>query len=266
MHCARGRTWGCTGECGMTLPQSLPMADHQSALHNCGPSPASVYRTAPAGTVYLLDLYGELHACPLIAKRLRARFTPLCTQDNNQRSLPNEAVVPPACPDAVRSLLSALLHLLEDPQRHGQMPRGRSASGTLRTAMRAFTRHGAGPSPSPCTEEEVLTSIVRLTQRLEQFGSLVPVSALVKWQPRTSINGASSVSSPTGIALPWMPEPPAPLRSAEMRALIRLAWIICVVSYAAPPIVLFGRAPSLRYWRADGMLSVRWLGNTEVVA
>ena len=250
----------------MMLLQSLPMADYQPALHNCGPGPASVYRTAPAGAVYLLDLYGELHACTMFARRLRAPFKPLPTQYDNQRPMPNEAAPPPACPDAVIQLVTTLLHLLEDVQDERHKQRTRSRGGALRTVLRALEQHGAGSSqrPSACTEADALTSIVQLKQRLEQLGSLVSVNALVKWQPRRPFYGAAPVPPPPGNALPWLPEPPAPLRSAEMHALIRLAWIICVVSHAAPPIVLFSRTPSLRYWRADGMLSVRWLGGTEV--
>jgi hypothetical protein len=38
---------------------------------------------------------------------------------------------------------------------------------------------------------------------------------------------------------------------------------VCAFSYMAPPLVLFHRPPSLRYWRADGWLQIRWLGHPE---
>lgn len=239
----------------MTLP-AMPAAhstcaDCQPALHNCGPGPGAVYRTAPAGTVWLLDLFAELHTSRLVPKKLREPFAPFEPEYNERLPVPDVLPAAPSAPNEVVPLIETLLSKAPEPG--AGRPRRRVRNRFCGAGARA-----AGNAARSYTEQDALHAIRQLAQRLGELGCLVPIPALVTWLPRSPLPTSPFNKVRVGEPLPWMPamhqEP------AEHAKPLRLAWLVCAYAYAAPPLVLFSRTPSLRFFRGDGALSLRWLG------
>lgn len=217
---------------------ALLMHDHQSALHNSGAGPRAIYRTAPVGSVHLLDLFAELQQfVQLFPLRLRRRFRPV-NVDLLDR-LPVLEVIPAATstPADVVQVVTLLLAALT-PTTRGATRRASSAN-----------------PPDHATEAEAIAALVALRTHLETLGALGPVTALVSWVHRSDYGSSPFIGHVVGQPLPWLRRSRGP-----KGPLLRLAWIILAVSHAAPPLVRFTRTPSLRYWRPDGALSVRWIG------
>jgi len=229
-------------------PRGQPHAgDHVSALHNCGPSPNAVYRTAPAGQLYLFDLFAELACCTLLPVNYRWRFQHVPTRQDS-------APAPAVTPDVVVRVVAALMLAL---------PGATAAEfrGVLQLPGREVLarRRALFVSNEQYSEAEALLAIGQLAEHLTTLGRLAPVHGLVEWRARPAVRAtAPSCAVDDATALPWL----APLDAAHDHA-VRLAWLVCAFSYTAPPLVLFHRPPSLRYWRADGWLQIRWLGRQE---
>jgi len=221
--------------------------DHVPALHNSGPSPSTVYRTAPAGQLYLLDLFGELARCTLLPVNYRWRFQHVPTRQDG-------APAPAVTPDVVVRVVAALMLAL--PGASAAELRGvLQLPGRIALARRRALFAG----DEQYSEAEALLAIGQLAGHLTRLGRLAPVHGLVEWRARPAVRAiASSLAVDDATALPWL----APLDAAHDHA-VRLAWLVCAFSYTAPPLVLFHRPPSLRYWRADGWLQIRWLGHPE---
>lgn len=210
----------------MSRPRTMAR-DHHPALHNSGPGPLSVFRTAPVGTTHLLDLFGELHARDGLPPALRAVFAPQVTTYARRGK---HSVLIPAAPVAPAGVVHVVAHLraaLPEPARIA-IPRTIAASDAI-AALEALRAHVA------------------------QLGALVPATALVDWQPRYDNATPPWTDHRVGQPLPWL---------SGVASLLQLAWLVCAVSHVAPPLIRFARTPSLRYWRPDGALSVRWLGAT----
>lgn len=205
--------------------------DEAPALHNCGPSPTSVYRTSPVGQLHVLDLYREAQACTLLTPHDREVFVP---QQAN-------------APGAGNTL-------------GGDAPMQTTPAMVVQTVGAVLSKLPRidGVQPPSLTEHDALEAIHQLARRLQQLGRLVPVHGLVSWMPRYGGTNPPLANVRTGQPLPWLPP-----HSDEYDAAIQFAWLLCAYSYAAPPLVLFNRAPSLRYWRADGALQIRWLGQAQ---
>ena len=229
-------------------PRGQPHAgDHVPALHNCGPSPSTVYRTAPAGQLYLLDLFGELAHCTLLPVNYRWRFQHVPTR---QDSAPALAVPPDVVVRIVAALMLALPGASAAELRGVLQLPGRIALARRRALFVGDEQYSMA---------EALLAIGQLAEHLTTLGRLAPVHGLVEWRARpTGRAAASSCAVDEATALPWL----ASLDAAHDHA-VRLAWLVCAFAYMAPPLVLFHRPPSLRYWRADGWLQIRWLGHPE---
>jgi hypothetical protein len=232
----------------MLMPQSVmssPARDTQPVLHNSGQGPSAVYRTAPVGTVHVLRLFEELHRCPRLPEAVRAPFDlsrHLAPRDRAGAAAPRytHSVVLPA---DVEPVVHAVLSLLPEAETQ-------ASPHHVESAGRAADEWGA------------LTAIGMLTQRLQQLGALVVAPMLVTWVPDAPSGSAPPSAAGTGDLLPWLKA--LDVAHPDHAELLRLAWITCAVSHTAPPLVFFRRTPSLRYWRGDGALSVRWLGHAEV--
>jgi hypothetical protein len=220
--------------------------DVQPALHNCGPGPGAVYRTAPAGTVWLLDLFAELHTSRLVHKKLREPFAPFQPEYSERLPVPDVLPASPSTPNDVVPLIESLLHKVSESC--GAQPRRRVRDWFRGTGA-------AGNDARSYTEQDALQGIRQLAQRLGELGCLVPIPALVTWLHRSPMPTSPFAKVRVGEPLPWMPA-----THSEQAKPLRLAWLVCAYAYAAPPLVLFSRTPSLRFFRGDGALSVRWLG------
>jgi len=237
---------------------AMPMiGDTQPALHNCGPSPSSVYKTAPVGQVHALDLFGELQRSTIVPRTCRASFVPHMPRYGEQLPVPDMLPPDASTPNEVVQVVAALMLALPPAMHDGARP-------TLHLTGRPYLarRRTLSATATPCTEAEALQAVAQLAQHLARLGYLTPVYGLVSWAPRViSIGGVPVRNDRLGEPLPWLPA-----HSDEHDEPIRLAWMVCACSYAAPPLVLFSRTPSLRYWRADGALQLRWLGHAEARA
>jgi hypothetical protein len=205
--------------------------DTVPALHNCGPSPTSVYRTSPVGQLHALDLYREAQASTLLTPHDREDFVPQQANAPGAGNTHGGDAPMQTTPAIVVQTVGAVLSKLP------------CVEGVQRPSF---------------TEHDALEAIRQLGRRLQQLGRLVPVHGLVSWMPRYGGTNPPLAHIRTGQPLPWLPP-----HSDEYDAAIRFAWLLCAYSYAAPPLVLFNRAPSLRYWRADGALQIRWLGQAQ---
>ena len=213
-----------------------------------------MYRTAPAGTVWLLDLFAELHASNLVPKKLREPFAPFEPEYSERLPVPDVLPAAPSTPNEVVPLIESLLSKVPEPG--GAQPRRR-----VRDWFRGAGARAAGSEARSYTEHDALNAIRQLAQRLDELGCLVPIPALVTWLHRSPMPTSPFAKVRVGEPLPWMPA-----TQAEHAKPLRLAWLVCAYAYAAPPLVLFSRTPSLRYFRGDGALSVRWLGEAGVRA
>lgn len=236
---------------------AMPMnADSQPVLHNCGPSPSAVFRTAPVGHVRVLDLFGELRRSTMVPRSCRASFTPHMPRYGQRLPVPDRLPPDESTPDTVVQVVAALVQALPP------LPSGEAAALHLPGRPSPSRRRRWGQTNTPFTEDDALQALRQLAAHLAALDCLIPVYGLVSWAPRVSaIGGVPVRSERLGEPLPWLPT-----HSDEHDEAIRLAWTVCACSYAAPPLVLFNRVPSLRFWRGDGVLQVRWLGASEVRA
>jgi hypothetical protein len=218
---------------------SMPGGDALAALHNSGPGPMSVYRTAPVGSVHVLDLFTELQQAPELPRHLRKRFTPRESEYFDRLPSVDLIAAPPSVPGDVLALVRFLLAALTRPTRSARRPCAADDAGT---------------------ERDALDAIGALTGRLEELGCLSPVPVLVAWLDRCGSGPRSVPNVAPGERLPWLPR----CFVVDM-ALLRLAWIVVAFSHAAPPLLLFSRPASLRFWRPDGALSLRWLMPKESI-
>jgi hypothetical protein len=198
----------------------------------------AVYRTAAVGTVHLLDLFRDLHEAKVLPRAIRQRFVPIDAEHDER--LPMAGVIPaaPCTPDDALSVAEYLRERV-----------GRAGATRVRRAR----------TPQPLdTEQAALAAITALAARLAEMDALRPLPALVQWADRTSYSHSPFTAAAPGAPLPWLSTD-----TSTEGALLRLSWLVVAMSHASPPLVLFTRSPSLRFWRPDGALSVRWLRSLE---
>lgn len=104
-------------------------------------------------------------------------------------------------------------------------------------------------------ETRALQQIARLAAVLRTLGALEPFRGLVKVSPAGD-PARTAHHATLGDAWPWL----IPHAQPE---LLRIAWSICAVSYAAPPLLLWTREPSLTLWRDDRAITLRWFGDVS---
>ena len=224
-----------------TSPTSrISDGDHVHSLHNSGPSPVSVYRTAAVGTVHTLDLFHELHSATALPFTLRRAFRPVAAEFSEDLPMPD---VIAAAASAPRDVLRLTKFLLD------HLPPESGVAASAHTPMARATRGAV-------LEETALHALTELSERLAALGWLSPMPALVWWANRHTISGSPFSPTGSGLPVPWLPS-----KRGERGELLRLAWLVVATSHAAPPLILFTRSPSLRFWRPDGALTMRWLGD-----
>lgn len=213
------------------------IGDRQPVLHNSGPGPVAVYRTAAAGSLHLLDLYTEVHASPLITPALRRRFTPIAPHYHQRNPVP---VIIPAAHATPSDVVELVQQLTAGLGGNADAPRPRRQSSAPTTA-------------------DAHAAIDALRQQLEAAGALTPFVGLVSWVRRDDCRATPFRDAIPPAPMPWL------TKDAAARDSLRLAWLAVAVSTLAEPLLLLTRPPSLRYWRPDGGLSARWFGTPESI-
>lgn len=210
--------------------------DTTPALHNCGPGPQTVYRTAAVGRMFTLDPAALLDWQGL-PDTLRRRT--VHTSSRSAHGVPSADDRP--APERIAAIANFLLHelTLHRSDRRSGLEAGRPEPAT---------------TPLHTPHEHTCAALVALRDALIRTGHLGPFLGLARWTARDGATPPRREPYPARIEYPWLP-------AGDAHVVLRVAWCVCAVSHFAPPLILWYRSPSLVWWRSDGLIALRWFGS-----
>ena len=213
------------------------MSDRVPALHNSGPAAGSVFRTAAVGDLHRLDIGATLCVSRSLPEALRDPMDLASTRSFWKTSDPERL------PDRVVAIANALL---------AQLP----TTGSTGWERPSLTRLVAGRESGPATDARVPSAVAALAERVAGLGALESFAGIARTQVVMGDSATNRLEQARGLTLPWLP-------GGDRHEPLRLAWCVCAVSYLAPPLLLWSRAPSLAWWRADTVILLRWFGDSR---
>ncbi len=222
-------------------------ADHVGVLHNSGPSPMSVYKTAAVGSVW--RVLPQVLIRDLLRHHGIEGGHPFCELTIT------EPILHPRIIDI--AVCAAVVQLEESGVRVERPSNAVSAAREL-IARDAPTFRDKGRSLGPRTRagtDRAVRRLLTLRSILDSCGALPPFVGITEW----AANPGTTQPRP----YPWLPAHSD--ASGDPHAL-SMAWALLALAHYARPVLLFRRMPTFDGFRSTGALLLRWFGNMPVAS
>ncbi len=217
------------------------LGDHVCVLHNSGPSPMSVYKTAAVGLVWRVQprtLIGELMAHHGI------EGDHPCWEKTLAENILHPRVIDLAVCAAIVLLDSSGVRA------EGQPEAAAEARALIMRETRSFVNKDRSLGPrSRAGTKRAVQRLLTLRDILDACGALPPFVGITEW---ASEDGADQPRP-----YPWLP---VLGRQAYNPEALSMAWGLLALAHYARPVLLFRRIPTFDGFCCSGALVLRWFG------